>query len=709
MSSKISGCHTRQLDGNDCGVACVSSVLKYHGLYYGIDYLRDLLNKKNEYTIKDLISIFTSFPCFTTKAIQIEENKSEETFKNIEMPCIALINKNNEGHYIVIYAVEKDKLIISDPLQEQTNKLSLDNFEKSFSGIALIINKNETSLNKVSYSGESDKFKKLSFFKDLTKGNKLFFFFIFLFSLVVVILTAAASLFLKLIVDLIIPNNLNETLSFLAIVFLSIALVRVFFDYFRNIFIIKLAYKLDERMADNYFDKIINLPINFFHNRDDGEIISRFNDSIHVRNIFSTNIVTAILDLTIILGVGFTLYLINNILFLTVLLPILFLVTIAVLFYKILNRRNERLMISQSVSTSYLVQFLKNMTSIYSFNKKDYFRHSFKKVYSKQLKATLNEEKMVNLNQMLNQLVKGLFFVIILWVGAQQVINDSITIGTLLVINTLTMFLLNSLERIIGAQSEIQKGLVATDRFNSILNYPVYFKGNQPIDKKIQKIDIENFSYSFDFFDRIFENVNLKIEQNDHVLLMGKSGVGKSTFAKTLVRLYEIPPSSIFINNQDALEFNVKSLREKILYLSESPFLFKDTIRENLCMGEQFTVEEIRSACDISEISDTIFSSELGLDFVLNENASNLSTGQKQRLYLAKSILKKPDVIVMDESLSNVDNELFEKIHWNLKSLDCIIISIYHNAGDIKKFNRILELNDKNIIEHESYAYSTGS
>ncbi|MGR5969481.1 cysteine peptidase family C39 domain-containing protein [Bacillus paranthracis] len=131
--------HTKQLDKHDCGLACISSILKFHGLNYGIDYLRDLTFDKEGYSLKDLISLFKKFDDFSCKPVQVNKNKLIDVLERIKTPCIALINYDNEGHYIVVYKKEKNHVVISDPEEEKITKMSIEEFNNVFSGVMLIV------------------------------------------------------------------------------------------------------------------------------------------------------------------------------------------------------------------------------------------------------------------------------------------------------------------------------------------------------------------------------------------------------------------------------------------------------------------------------------------------------------------------------------------------------------------------------------------
>ncbi|MEO2222681.1 peptidase domain-containing ABC transporter [Priestia megaterium] len=687
--------HTRQQTGNDCGLACVSSILKYYGLNYGIDYLRDLIVDKKGYNVKDLMSLFKNFDEVEAKPFKVNINKIEDSLEQLNYPCIALINNNNEGHYVILYERTKTNLLISDPLNDKLKKISIQNFKNRFSGIVLQIESE-----RVPSFCKRQSLKEFSFFKDILLQNKSIILAAFFLSVIAVIATICLSTFVKLVVDLIIPNKIIDGLGTVVLIFFGVVMLKVVFEYLRNLFIIKFSYILDKRMATQYFSKIVKLPINFFENREDGEIISKFNDSIFIRNIFSTNIITAIIDITIIMGISYFLYKINTMLFITILLPLLLLICVGFLFFEVLSRRSKDLMENRAQSTSLMVQFIRNMTTVYALNKTQYFLNFFQGTYKRQLDSQLRESKAINYNNSCRALIYNSFTIIILWVGTRQVLNESMTLGTLLLINSLALFLLSSIDRVIGMQSEFQKAMVASERFLGIINYPVIKSNNNEKIEEISKIEFRNFQFSYDNFENIIENLNLTINKYDRILLTGDSGVGKSTLVKCLTKLYKTKNQQIFVNNLDINVLDSNSIRKKILYLNENPFLFKGTIEENLCMGEKFSSEDLMNVCSITDSLKFISKLPGTMKFKLNENASNLSTGQKQRLALARALLHKPQLLILDESLSNVDESSLINIQKKLNDLDMTFIFIAHNKDAILNCNRELVFEEKKIREN---------
>lgn len=693
--NKMKYIHTKQQEEYDCGIACVASIFKYYHLHHGINYLRDQVTYKNGYDLKDLISLFSQVNHFSCKAVEINKEDIGEALKHIEGPCIALINKgvneSYEGHYIIVYKRNRNKLVISDPANDKISKITIDEFKQYTTGIFLLIeSKKCNSDKKISYHQ--------NFFKELIKNNKLNISFVLFLSILFVLFSISNSFFFKLVIDEIIPHNYEYLLLEFALIFLGINFLSNVFDYLRTYIINKAAIKLDKSISKEFFRKILKLPINFFENRDDGDIISRFNDIYYIRNLVNVAFISVILNTVIFLGIGFVLYNINVLLFFTVLILTLILIAITFIYYDIIQKRNKDSMSKNADTQSFLIQFIKNMNNIYSLNKKEYFFSAFNKIFNRELNAALKEAVTITNNNGLKKLIQTSFSIILLYVGAKQIMADTMSLGDLLFINSLTMFMLSSLSGLIELQGEIQKSLVAKERLTDLMNYPVVQNKPQTDITRVKDISIQNLNFNINDH-CIIKNVNMNISNNDKVILIGESGSGKTTFSKLLNKLYQTNPSQIYINGVDINEVNDNSLRKEIIYLNENPFLFKNTIKENICMGEYFTEDEIIKACKIAHIYDVITSLPKGFNFVINNSHSNLSTGQKQRLCLARAILHKPSVLILDESLSNVDSDNFMKIYDALLDLNSIIIFITHNPEYITKYDKKFIFREKSIFE----------
>ncbi|WP_267238315.1 ABC transporter transmembrane domain-containing protein, partial [Paenibacillus polymyxa] len=223
----------------------------------------------------------------------------------LNRPVIALIEQEERNHFVVVYNSKKKYLIISDPMKESIIKQRISSFNESFSGVILTIDSEYTNLNLL--RKEKAQTKKSIFF-DMIIGNKWKVLSVIFLSLLVVISTIIGSLYLKFIIDAVVPMNLDGVLSFITLIFLAIGMFRVTAEYLRNHIIIRLNLKVENKLVSLFFLKILRLPILFFKNRENGEVFSRYIDGLNIKEAIGNNLIGAIVDLFILVAISSTLF-----------------------------------------------------------------------------------------------------------------------------------------------------------------------------------------------------------------------------------------------------------------------------------------------------------------------------------------------------------------------------------------------------------------
>ena len=306
--------------------------------------------------------------------------------------------------------------------------------------------------------------------------------------------------------------------------------------------------------------------------------------------------------------------------------------------------------------------------------------------------------------------VKAVFGIAILWIGTIQVLNGIISIGTLLTFNALLAYFLTPIENIVNFQSTLQSAIVAAERLEEIIEYDS--DKNKEELNKIKFInlkgDIEFKNLKFRYGSRalILDNINIKIRENEKIALVGESGSGKTTVSKLLMKFYPINEGEIIINNSNINDIDTEILREKIAYISQETFLFNKTIFENLTIGKNnISYEQVIEACKKAQIHDFINTLPARYNTVIEENGSNFSGGQRQRLSIARAILKNPDILIMDEATSNLDS-ITEKVINNtmndfMKNKTAIIIA--HRLSTIQNCDNIYVLEKGKVIENGNH------
>ncbi len=665
---------------------------------YPISKIREVAGTDKEGT--SALGIIKAAEKLGFSAKGVKANQPEDIFSEIPLPAIAhVVIDNTMLHYIVIHKISEKEIIIADP-GKGIVKYDPADFFNIWTGILLILT--PTSDFK---KGNEVKGVFTRFF-EILKPQKGLLINIFLASILITVFGIIGSFYFKFLLDDIVPNNLKQSLTIFSIGFIVLAIFKVIMESFRTHLLIHLGQKLDIPLMLGYYNHVIDLPMNFFGTREVGEIISRFNDASNIRQAISGVALTMMIDVFMVLIGGGILYSQSPSLFGLTIIPLVLYGIIVFSFKSNIEKANRETMEKNSKLTSYLIESLNGIETIKAFNSEREVNLETEKRFIKFIKAIFKNECINNMQVSLKSLVKGVFAIAIIWIGSIQVLNGKISFGELLTFNALLAYFLSPIENIINLQPTVQTALVAAERLSEILDLEL--EKSEQEDKKIKpkslKGDIEFKDVDFRYGTRnlILKNINITIKKGKRIALVGESGSGKTTLAKLLLNFYQCEKGEILVNDYNLLDINVEALRSKIAYISQETFLFNGTILENLMLGNPYlTYEEVIDACEKAQIHDFINSLPLRYNTLVEENGSNFSGGQKQRLSIARAILRKPEILIMDEATSNLDS-ITEKaiertIHKFSEGMTTIIIA--HRLSTIMRCDNIYILEKGEIKE----------
>lgn len=698
----------RQHDVTDCGAACPATICKQNGYKIGISQIREVAGTDRQGT--NVYGVIKAAETLGFSAKGVKGNK-EAFFSNFPLPCIAhVIVNGNLLHYVVIHRITKKQVIIADPA-EGIVKVTPEEFfgevhdegkspKYQWSGVLILIVK-------------SEKFEK----KDETKGlfqrfihllipQKNLIIHIFIASLIYTILGILAAFYFKVLVDDILPNSLTKTLTTLSVGIILLNIFKVLLNGFRTHLLLYLSQKLDITLLLGYYRHVLELPMSFFGTRNIGEIVSRFNDASKVRDAISGATLTIMIDTLMAVAGAIILYLQNAHMFgITVIIVVLYLI-IVLAFNRWYEKLNRKQMEDNAQLTSYLVESLNGIQTVKSFNAERKVNYETEIKFVKLLKSIFNLSWVNNLQSSLKIFVELVGGIVILWVGSVCVIKGQITIGQLITFNSLLVYFLDPVKNLINLQPQMQTAVVAADRLGEILDLEVE-KGENEI-KKLQPkslsgdIIFQNVNFRYGTRQLVLENINLTIKKGQKVAFVGESGSGKTTLSKLLLHLYKAESGTILINDNNIEDIQVEKLREKIAYISQETFLFSGSILENLSLGlDHVTMDDIIEATKSAQAHKFINDLPLRYETRLEENGTNLSGGQRQRLSIARAMLKKPDILILDEATSNLDaiteNQLDKTIGEYSENMTTIFIA--HRLSTIKNCDQIFVMDNGKIIE----------
>ena len=672
---------TKQHDIKDCGSASLSMIIKYYGGFISLESLKELTGTtKNGVSAYQLIESAKSIG-FDSRGIEIEFDNID---KNIHLPSIAFtLIDNTYKHYLVVYEIDykRKKLIIGDPASK-VYKVSFEDFKKIYKNIMIEL----IPVHKIPKYKKTNLIYKLvlNTLKDKYRDLIIMIF----YSVIVTFLSIISSMYFKIVID----SN-KDVLVAIFIIFLLIEIVRSIIEFFRNKIFIIINNAIDVVLTYDVFRKIIMLPYSYYRNKTTGEVISRFNDLSKIKEVVSKIMLTLFVDLMLSIISLIFLFNINKTLFLIAIIMMIIYMLVILVFRPFLASKIKDNTQRQSLVSSYLVEAISGFETVKGINLESNIITSFYSKYRELSNSNKSLNNIYNLENFIKNAVYYIGYIFIIFIASNYVNN--ITTGEIIMFLSLLVYFIEPVKNIISLDSLIRESNISLDRINEIIDYE---ESDSLINlDNIKNISIKNLNYEVNG-KVILDNINLDIKSNEKIMLIGKSGSGKSTLLKMIKNYY--PNNQVYLNDVSINNIN-KSTLNKICYVSQNEILFTDTLYNNIIMNRKVEQDRFINVTKMFHIDEIIKDNMLGYNSLIEENGFNISGGEKQRIVLARTFIVESDVILIDEGLSQIDENLERIIIKNiLKNFkNKIIILVTHRTSNMDLFDKVIKMDNKKIEE----------
>lgn len=671
--------YIKQTDLKDCGVSCLLSIVRFYGGYVTREYLRDITK-----TTSSGVSVYSLVEAgeklgFETKALKGQITK----FKETDFPMIAhvLLNKRI-GHFVVIEKVNLKSITIMDP-NSGFRKLSFEDWKNITTNVYILYKPKMKILKQDKETGF------WQFLVPILKRYKYSFLLVLFFSIIYTICNILLSYQFQFFLDLV-SDEIIETVHLIFYFLIGVIILKEITNLFRNVLINYLNHRLDKTLICEIYEHIIKLPYLYFKNRMKGDMITRIQDVFVIREVISKFFVTMTIDLFMALFVFFTTLYINVKLAYLVLGITLFYILIMLCYNQVITKRMQQMKEKEALVNNHLIESLSSVSTIKGMQIEDWLQSRLILKYDDYQDTSFRLYKSCYQENFFKEIIYGIGLLVVIYVGVLEVLKGNFSLSKLLVFNSLLGYYFTPIQNLCTLQVLIKESIVSFTRIKELLNVPCE-KLN--IDYKHIKrslkgnITIRNLEYSYNGINQVLKCDKLDIKNSEHVLFYGISGGGKSTLMKILCRYIDNFQGSIKIDGKNLSQYNLKELREKIVYVSQDEMLYTDTIYNNIVLDHEISYQKYLEIIKLTGVDKLIEKSMLKDDMLLDNNASNFSGGEKQRIILARTLVKNSDIYIFDESFSALDIKseriLLKKIFEYLKNKTILVISHRFNNRDL--------------------------
>lgn len=684
-----------QAEEMDCGAACLSMICKYYGIPMTLGKLREMANVSTEGATLESLSRVGESLGFMTRGVKC----TYLSMMGFDLPFIA----HWKGyHYIIVYGVSKSHVRVADPARGFV-KMNIDEFEQGWTGTCLLF---APGTDMAQLAATQSPWVR---FINYLKPHKRVLLHMVMATLVIEMLGVIPPVIVQNVLDHVV---VHQSYSLLNLLIVGLILTHVFTQLttvmraFLSNFMIR---NLDFAMMSAFLKHTLSLPLSFYIQRRTGDIFARFQENQTLRQFLTESTIITLLNILMIF-IYFAVMLAYNIKM--TLLLVAFGVPIAVLTFIITPRIKNYARLDFDASTdaeSVLMETISGVETVKAMGIERPMRMKWEKKYAKLLDIRYRSQRFEAFVGLTSQLLNAATTIVILWIGANLVLSQELTIGQLIAFNMLMGSVMAPLMGLIDMWDELHEAGVAMERIGDVLDLEPE-QDPRLLQSRIMLPDIQGairfenvyFRYRSKETPYVLKDISFAINPGELIAIVGQSGSGKTTLAKLLVGFFPPTEGKIFVDEYDLNLVDKQYFRSQIGCVLQNNLLFSGSIAENVALGDDNP--DRRRVIEVAKLADAhgfIGNMPLGYEQIVGERGVGLSEGQIQRICIARALYHDPRLLVFDEATSALDSQSESNILKNMRQIlqGRTAVVIAHRLSTILNADKILVLYDGSIIE----------
>lgn len=694
-----------QMEATECGAASLSMVFAYYGKYIPLEQMRIEIGVSRDGCNAGNIIRAARKHGFECRGYR----KEPEALRELEMPCLIHWNFN---HFVTLEGFKGDHVYINDPAVGR-RKLSAEEFDDCFTGIVLTFK-------------PTDKFEKSAkqhtawqLIRQRLDGNYGVLFKLFYVGLLLVFPGLILPVLSQMFIDDILVAGYTDWLTKILVFMVCLIALKFGLQYYRDLVLQKLKAKMSITSGMSFLTHMLHLPMNFYDQRYSGDLVNRMGNNTEVSAFLAGDLAETVLNIFVAVFYLFIL------MYYSPVMTVIGLLNVAVCIGVVYFSRNyiSEASIKQQMSGGKLFGAvcagLSITDTLKASGSEDEYVH---RVLGYQVKHANMEQEQTRIQKILNAIPEttgNITDVIHMLVGGILVINGYLSLGMLTAYVSLFDSFIEPVNKLVTFAQKIQTLKATVTRVEDVQKYPEDTRYSETDNKsKVSKkltgeIELKDVSFGYSpLKPALVEHFNFHLYSGESIAFVGSSGCGKSTVSKIVSGLYSPWSGQVLVDGKPMDQFSLNSLAASIATVSQTITLFSGSIRENLTMWNSNILEDdlIQAAKDAC-IHDFIMSCPGGYDYMLNENAMNISGGQRQRLEIARALATNPSILVMDEATSALDPLVEHQILNNIRRRGCTCVIVAHRLSAFRDCNQIVVMDNGKIVQcgtHKSLMQEEG-
>ncbi len=668
---------------NSCGAYCIKMLLSF---YKRDDEIKNIKKRcrltKEGITVYGLIQVLKKYH-LEAKAYQCE---FKHLFEEVNCPAIVHLKQDDLYHYVILYKVKDGYFLVGDPAKGLI-KMSYESFSKQFTGIIIMIDHVGMPITKrTNYTFQN-------FLKDHFKQHYQTIIKMMIKTIIISTLTMIFSYYYQLMIDSFSKYPIYQ-IVFISLGFTVLYAFKLLLDSLRRQQILELSRELNQEYALKTMQNLIYQDYDYMDGLEKGTLLSRSQNLFELSQYFIEFYHVIFIDSILMLFILIFILSIQFFLFLIVLLMMVIIFLVFYFYSKKLHIENKKILEQKEHLNDGLLEFQENYFQTIQFKVKKMMKNKLGYLYDTYFMNVYHHDEMTNIHQVQLEALIQIMIMAVLLLAIIIYKKQQMTLGTVMLVYLLLSYMINPLMKIsvfIAMHDELQ---IIFERYKEML--PEKRDRKKKI-KKIKSIELKHVSFSYGYTRPLFDHFQLKIERS--LFIQGKTGSGKSTLLKLIMNQLQPTKGEIVINGINLQELDLNSYYSHIKYLNKTPVFYKESLRTNMIFDRLFLEDKMIELLHYFMLDDLVN----GLDLKLDEQGGFLSSGQGQLVMIIRALLSEPDVLILDEAFSNIDQERLQLLINYLNFQKIIVIIVSHQINMMNcQFDCVI-IDSGKIVGEEDY------